>query len=162
MLAGTDGRQFSRARVGGKSGLHRAGCWLTARHERAVRRKAHRGERDGKCNREETAAKAVRVKRRCKRPPGARRRASHGKPHPEQDQIGDRFGPARSGDAGAAIAAAESAIPGKIARGARRRASQRNGRHGILARFRRDETMTEPGLQSLRAEILTSKNLILL
>src|SRR3569623_1770112 len=37
----------------------------------------------------------------------------HGKPHPEQDQIGGRC--------------AARVVPGKVARGARRRASQTNG-----------------------------------
>src|SRR6185503_13795449 len=40
-------------------------------------------------------AAAVRVKRWCKRPPLAEKSTRHGKPHREQDQIGD-FGAARS------------------------------------------------------------------
>ena len=40
-------------------------------------------------------AAAARVKRRCKRPPGARRRAPHGKPHPEKGRIDPRFRTAR-------------------------------------------------------------------
>ena len=85
-----------------------------------------RGRPQGKCHREETANpvrlrahRAARVKRWGKSPPRDRQRKRHGKPHREQDQIGV---------ACRATGRRVSALPpGSVARGARQRASQRNG-----------------------------------
>ena len=61
----------------------------------------------------------VRVKRWGKSPPRDRQRKRHGKPHREQDQIG-----AARRATGSGVSASP---PGSVARGARQRASQRNG-----------------------------------
>src|SRR5262245_12333637 len=61
----------------------------------------------------------ARVKRWGKSPPRDRQRKRHGKPHREQDQIG-----AARRATGSGVSASP---PGSVARGARQRASQRNG-----------------------------------
>src|SRR5207237_9775803 len=58
-------------------------------------------------------------KRWGKSPPRDRQRKRHGKPHREQDQIG-----AARRATGSGVSASP---PGSVARGARQRASQRNG-----------------------------------
>ncbi len=75
-----------------------------------------RGRPQGKCHRKDTArAKAlVRVKRRGKSSPLFRRRKRQGKPHPEQDQIGER------------LRAARLMFSGSVARGVRQLTSQMN------------------------------------
>ena len=86
-----------------------------------------RGRPQGKCHREQTAGRVrllgvtrqARVKRWGKSPPRDRQRKRHGKPHREQDQIG-----AARRATGSGVSASP---PGSVARGARRRASQRNG-----------------------------------
>jgi len=81
-----------------------------------------RGRPQGKCHREQTAGparRAARVKRRGKSPPRDRQRKRHGKPHREQDQIGVARRATGSG--------VSASPPGSVARGARQRASQRNG-----------------------------------
>src|SRR6185436_5178478 len=73
----------------GKSGLHRAACRLTA----------GRAERpDGKCHRKYTARRQrrVRVKWCGKSAPRAKQFVRQGKPHAEQDQIGEEERPAPS------------------------------------------------------------------
>src|SRR5262249_15362566 len=61
----------------------------------------------------------ARVKRRGKSSPRDRQRKRHGKPHPEQDQIG-----AARRATGSGVSASP---PGSVARGVRQRTSQRNG-----------------------------------
>ena len=93
-----------------------------------------RGRPQGKCHREQTAGQArfraatsqARVKRWGKSPPRDRQRKRHGKPHREQDQIG-----AARRATGTRVSAPS---PGSVARGARQRASQRNG-HPSPPRF---------------------------
>ena len=115
-----DGRMaaFRLRAEGGKSGLHGG----------TVPGNARRGRPQGKCHRKYTAAasrttgRAARVKRCGKSAPRRRRRRRQGKPHREQDQVGAAGIPVR-GNAGRT-----SAPPlGSVARGARQRASQRNG-----------------------------------
>src|SRR5204862_471403 len=74
--------------AGGKSGLHRAGCWLTA----------SRGDsRDSATENKPPAARPVRVKRCGKSAPRSWRQGRQGKPHPEQGHIGEQCGgPPRS------------------------------------------------------------------
>ena len=67
-----------RLRAGGKSGLRRAGC----------RRNSCGCEPRESAAEKQTAAKAVRVKRRGKSPPAAWGTSGPGKPHPEQGRIG--------------------------------------------------------------------------
>jgi hypothetical protein len=105
----------------GKSGLHGG----------AVPGNARRGRPQGKCHRKYTAGpvagnrRAARVKRCGKSAPRRRQRRRQGKPHREQDQVGAAGIPEVSGDAGRAFAPPL----GSVARGARQRASQRNGHH---------------------------------
>src|SRR5690606_10200629 len=71
--------------TGGKSELHRAGCWLTA----------SRGDsKESATESKPPGTSRVRVKRCGKSAPLPRRRGRHGKPHPKQDQIGAAW-PAR-------------------------------------------------------------------
>jgi hypothetical protein len=92
---------------------------------------ARRGRPQGKCHRKYTAgpfretARAARVKRCGKSAPRRRQRGRQGKPHREQDQVGAAGIPEIFGDAGRAFAPPL----GSVARGARQRASQRNGHH---------------------------------
>ena len=80
--------------AGGKSGLHRAACRLTAggvRSKRILRKvpqKIYRREFGRKL------ALSVRVKRCGKSAPRAEQSAWQGKPHAEQDQIGEEERPA--------------------------------------------------------------------
>ncbi len=69
-----------------------------------------------------TSGRAARVKRCGKSAPRRRQRRRQGKPHREQDQVGAAGTPAR-GNAGRTFAPPL----GSVARGARQRASQRNG-----------------------------------
>ena len=110
----------AQAAGGGKSGLH----------GNTVPGNARRGRPQGKCHREQTARRGrlrpglrVRVKGCGKSAPRRRQRRRHGKPHREQDQIGTTA-PARERVAGRPFPGRSS---GSVARGARRRASQRNG-----------------------------------
>ena len=86
--------RFPQGSGGGKSGLHRAACRLTAGGD------SLQGEFYGKCHRKYTAAgrglprSAVRVKRCGKSAPRAERFVRQGKPHAEQDQIGEEERPA--------------------------------------------------------------------
>ena len=59
----------------------------------------------------------VRVKRRGKSSPLSWRQERHGKPHPEQDQIGER------------LRAARLMFSGSVARGSRQLLSQMNDHH---------------------------------
>ena len=72
----------------GKSELHRAMCQVTPGRPDS-------SPVDGKCHRENTACwkQQVRVKRCGKSAPAGRQRTAHGKPHTEQDQIGEKFRP---------------------------------------------------------------------
>ena len=102
----------------GKSGLHGG----------TVPGNARRGRPQGKCHRKYTAGpsrntgRAARVKRCGKSAPRRRQRRWQGKPHREQDQVGAAGIPLR-GNAGRTFAPPL----GSVARGARQRASQRNG-----------------------------------
>src|SRR5947207_10572930 len=80
-------------------------------------------------------ASQARVKRWGKSPPRERQRKRHGKPHREQDQIG-----AARRATGKRVSAPP---PGSVARGARQRASQRNGHPSPFGAW------TEPGLQAV-------------
>src|SRR4029077_20094441 len=87
----------------GKSGLRRAGCWLTA----------SRGDsRDSATENRPPAERQARVKRCGKSAPRRRRRRRHGKPHLEQEQIGERRSERQRWPA---------ALPGRLARGPRQR-----------------------------------------
>ena len=103
---------------GGKSGLHGG----------TVPGNARRGRPQGKCHRKYTAGpsrdtgRPARVKRCGKSAPRRRQRRRQGKPHREQDQVGAAGIPLR-GNAGRTFAPPL----GSVARGARQRASQRNG-----------------------------------
>ena len=73
---------------GGKSGLHRAACRLTA---------GRIARSDGKCHRKYTAGTfPVRVKWCGKSAPRLEQFSWQGKPHAEQDQIGEEGRPAPS------------------------------------------------------------------
>ena len=72
--------------AGGKSELRRAGWSLTA---------TGGDPRESATENIPPRAGGVRVKRRGKSSPLFRRRKRHGKPHPEQDQIGERLRTAR-------------------------------------------------------------------
>ena len=78
--------------VGGKSGLRRAVCWLTA-SEGDLRESAT--ENTPPNSRPVRLAGVARVKRCGKSAPPAWRHDGQGKPHTEQDQIGGRSRPAR-------------------------------------------------------------------
>ena len=75
-------------RAGGKSGLHRAGCWLTT----------SRGDsRESATEKRPPAFGPARGKRCGKSAPRPWRHGRHGKPHPEQGHIGEQCGgPPRS------------------------------------------------------------------
>ena len=81
-----------------------------------------RGRPQGKCHRERTApvSTGARVKRCGKSAPRGRQRSRQGKPHREQNRIGAT----RASCSGPSSAPS----PGLVARGGRRRPSQRNGR----------------------------------
>ena len=108
---------------------------------------ARRVKAQGQCNRERPPKPGVagfpretrpaRVKRWGKSPPRTRQRGRHGKPHPEQDQIGA----ARPGESpGTSVSGPP---PGSVARDRQQWRSERNGR-------RRPATgATEPGLQAV-------------
>jgi len=96
------GPEFS---AGGKSGLRRAGWSLTA---------TGGDPKESATENIPPRACGVRVKRRGKSSPLFRRRKRHGKPHPEQDQIGER------------LRAARPMFPGRVARGSGQPLSQRN------------------------------------
>ncbi len=95
----------------GKSELHGAGCWVTPRRgnpkESATENRPPAGET--------TVSLRARVKRRGKSPPRSRRRERHGKPHPEQGQIGAERRPV------------SQLRSGRLRRGAGQPASQING-----------------------------------
>jgi hypothetical protein len=78
------------------------------------------------------ARRAVRVKRCGKSAPRRRQRRRQGKPHREQDQVGAAGIPEAIWNAGRA---SEPPL-GSVARGARRRASQRNGHRRLPGRTR--------------------------
>ena len=125
-LCQTAGWPLSTLVEGGKSGLHGG----------TVPGNARRGRPQGKCHRKYTAGpsrnsgRPARVKRCGKSAPRRRQRRRHGKPHREQDQVGAAGIPVR-GNAGRT-----SAPPlGSVARGARQRASQRNGHHRLQDQF---------------------------
>src|SRR5437870_2121356 len=82
-------RTSSRSRMfgGGKSGLHRAACRLTAGG--AAQSVLH-----GQCHRKYTAPLGVRVKWCGKSAPRPEQSGWQGKPHAEQDQIGEEERPA--------------------------------------------------------------------
>jgi hypothetical protein len=84
LAAGSDGRRHRFAGAGGKSELRRAVCRITS--GRLALRPV-----DGQCHREHTASASaeVRVKRCGKSAPPAQQWTGHGKPHTEQDQIGN-------------------------------------------------------------------------
>src|SRR5438477_7655129 len=144
---------------GGKSGLHGG----------TVPGNARRGRPQGKCHRKYTAGpsrnagRAARVKRCGKSAPRRRQRRRQGKPHREQDQVGAAGIPVRGG------AGRTSAPPfGSVARGARQRASQRNG-HPHLRTYssRRDRTRLTGRLTPLfknisRTHMGSKKKLIVL
>src|SRR3984957_12599209 len=129
-----DGR---RLKNGGKSGLH------TDTAPDNVRR----GRPQGKRHRKHTAgspagrpsSETARVKGCGKSAPRGRQRRRHGKPRREQNRIG-----ATRGALSAARPCPLAQPLGLVARGARRRASQRNGRHvGAMS-----PGHTKPGLQA--------------
>src|SRR3954462_13579575 len=70
----------------GKSELHRAMCQVTPG-------RLGSSPVDGKCHREDTAVgqTTVRVKRCGKSAPAGQQCTAHGKPHTEQDQIGEKL-----------------------------------------------------------------------
>ena len=72
----------------GKSELHRAMCQVTPGRPGS-------SPVDGKCHRENTAIgqTVVRVKRCGKSAPAGQQCTAHGKPHTEQDQIGEKLRP---------------------------------------------------------------------
>ena len=82
--AGSRLRGFGGA--GGKSGLQRAACRLTAGA-------ASEGASYGKCHRKDTASSEVRVKWCGKGAPQRQQCCWQGKPHVEQDQIGEEGRP---------------------------------------------------------------------
>ena len=82
-----DRSRFAISRIrGGKSGLQRAACRLTAGRTVGF---------DGKCHRKYTASwqREVRVKRCGKSAPRREQFRRQGKPHAEQDQIGEKGRP---------------------------------------------------------------------
>src|SRR5262245_29605896 len=81
------GRAVASGNGRGKSGLHRAACRLTAGQAFGP---------DGKRNRKYTASPRgeVRVKWCGKSAPRRKQFRRHGKPHAEQDQIGEKGRPA--------------------------------------------------------------------
>ncbi len=122
---------------GGKSGLHTDTAPDNVRRGRP-QGKRHRKQTAGSLAARPSSGKA-RVKGCGKSAPRGRQRRRHGKPRREQNRIGATRG---------ALSAARPcplALPlGLVARGARRRASQRNGRHvGAMS-----PGHTEPGLQA--------------
>jgi len=94
--------------IGGKSELLRAGWSLTA---------TGGDSKESATENIPPGASGVRVKRRGKSSPLFRRRKRQGKPHPEQDQIGER------------LRAARLMFSGSVARGVRQLASQMNDHH---------------------------------
>ena len=100
---GGESLRSASAGRGGKSELQRARCRVTQHRPQGRSADDTRGRSrisgiDGQCHREYTAVglvPAVRVKRWSKSPPLEEQSTRHGKPHPEQGQIGDH-GAARS------------------------------------------------------------------
>ena len=129
-----DGR---RLKNGGKSGLHTDTAPDNVRRGRP-QGKRHRKQTAGPLAARPSSGKA-RVKGCGKSAPRGRQRRRHGKPRREQNRIG-----ATRGATGAARPYPLAPPLGLVARGARRRASQRNGRHvGAM-----NPGHTEPGLQA--------------
>ena len=71
--------------AGGKSGHHRAGCWITSRRGNATD-----SATESKPPGSGASSSKVRVKWRGKSSPHSWRQGWHGKPHPVQDQAGFR------------------------------------------------------------------------
>ena len=129
-----DGR---RLKNGGKSGLHTDTAPDNVRRGRP-QGKRHRKQTAGSLAARPSSGKA-RVKGCGKSAPRGRQRRRHGKPRREQNRIG-----ATRGALSAARPCPLAPPLGLVARGARRRASQRNGRHvGAMS-----PGHTEPGLQA--------------
>ena len=95
-------------RAGGKSELRRAGWSLTA---------TGGDPRESATENIPPSTSGVRVKRRGKSSPLFWRQERHGKPHPEQDQIGER------------LRAARLMFSGSVARGCGQLQSQMNDHH---------------------------------
>ncbi len=98
------GRGSGRGVNRGKSELRRAGCWITSRGADPTESAAEKRPPAmpffpyflAVCGIVSGEGAQARVKRRGKSSPPGRRRPGHGKPHPEQGQIGGRQGlPAR-------------------------------------------------------------------
>ena len=108
--------------AGGKSGLHRATCRLTAggaRSKRVLRKvpqKTYR--RAGNCQ--------VRVKRCGKSAPRPQQCGWQGKPHVEQDQIGEQERPAPLGLPGRSLEPGRDPRPRRMAATSLARAGYRN------------------------------------
>jgi hypothetical protein len=122
-----------RKRCGrGKSGLRRAVCRITSGTWASK-------PRDGQCHRKQTARTPrgvrVRVKRCGKSAPLRRQRRRHGKPHTEQDQIGNESG----SNAGTRRpgAAAPKGRPGKPPRRAKLAGVRFTGRKFRVGRYTR-------------------------
>lgn len=82
------GRPPAASAAGGKSGLPRAGWWVTPTVRKDRERATENRPPDGPRKRA-----TARVKRRGKSSPRSRRLGRHGKPHPEEDRIGGSRGP---------------------------------------------------------------------
>jgi len=111
-------------RTGGKSELHRAGWSLTA---------TGGDPKESATENIPPTARQVRVKRRGKSSPLSWWQERHGKPHPEQDQIGER------------LRAARLMFSGSVAWGCRQLLSQMNDHHRALGN---QNTGTKLGLRS--------------